>query len=107
MWFFKKKRTTDLVKEDRELVNYNRDTVNILLELAKDDEDLKKELKQLQNELQYLIPSKLETVLNADKKIKSALNEVKTYLAGKEKSKISASLTDVRVLIAERNRNLK
>jgi len=107
MFFFKKKRTIDKIKEDRELVNYNADTVNVLLELAKNDEELIKELKKLQDDLHFLTPSDLESVLDYDKKIKSALNELKVYITSNEKQKVTAGFSDIKILIAERNRNIK
>ena len=106
---FKKKKNVDKVKEDRELVAFNSKSIETLLVHAEKNQDLTNELKELQNKLNYLIPSIKSEILDYDKKIKNKIGDMKIALTksdGETSNKAEDILKDIKIAIAERNARL-
>ncbi len=103
------KKTSDKVKEDRELVEFNATSINSLIVLADDGSDdnaLIDELKELQEKLKYLIASEKSDVVDKDKKIKNLIEDIKVYLAkgGNDKiAKVESAIKQIKLAVADRS----
>ena len=88
--------------EDRELIARNSKLIDALLVLT-DEENLKADLKKLQEELKFLIPSPNDKVYEYDKKIGNSIDDIRILLKKGDNAKASKMLRDVRELISMRN----
>lgn len=107
MWF-KKKKVSEKVQDDRELISLNERSIEALIVLAKNREDLIKELRQLQEKLKYLTPSNDAKVSDYDKKIKALIEDLRILLvkADDEKElppKVEGTIQQIRLMMADRN----
>ena len=104
--FFKKRKMAANNKEDRELIEFNSKSIGVLLALT-EDQALQEDLKKIQEELKFLIPSPEEKIFDFDKKIKAKIEDMKILFTknsdGKMEAKISGAIRELKVLIAERN----
>lgn len=104
MGIFRKKAKSLKNSVDVELVEFNTNFFDSLIVLADDNKEIVTELKKLQEQIKYLIPSVTEEVLNMDKKIKNTLEDIRIILIKDNQSeKIAGALKDLKVLIADRN----
>lgn len=104
--FFKKRRMAADNKEDRELIDFNSKSIDVLIALT-ENAAFQSELKKIQEEIKFLIPSSENKVYDYDKKIKAHIEDMKILFTknseGKMDSKISDAMRELNVLIAERN----
>lgn len=108
MCFFRKK-TTDKVKADRELVETNSKSIEALIILAQNDAATVSELKELQEKLKYLIPSDNSSVVDYDKAIKNKIGELRGALiesGGEITKKAAELLLEIKLAVADRNTEL-
>ena len=94
---------------DLRLINENTKFVEVLLVQAEDNEEVVKELKELQETLKYLKPSRDKKVYDYDKKIKDNLGDLKiafTKTDGEGSKKTVQLIKDIKILVAERNTNV-
>ncbi len=106
MFFFKKKKVADKVKEDRELIEVNSKAIEALIILAKDNVDIVNELHVLQEKLKYLIPSDDSKIVDYDKAIKNKIGDLRIVLTksdGEVTKKTTNIITDIKLVIADRN----
>ena len=105
--FFKKRKMATDNKEDRELLEYNSKSIDVLLVLSENDGNITNELKKIQEEIKFLIPSHEAVVFDFDKKIKAQIEDIKILFTkntdGKMDEKIKDAIRDLKILIAERN----
>lgn len=109
MSFFRKKKIADKVKEDRELVESNSGAIEALVILAKNNEVIVNDLQDLQEKIKYLIPSDKSKVLECDKSIKNKIGDLRIVLTksdGELTKKATDILTDIKLVIADRNTKL-
>ncbi|MCH5148757.1 MAG: hypothetical protein J1G05_05285 [Clostridiales bacterium] len=94
---------------DLKLIAENTKFVEVLLVQAEGNEEVVKELKELQENLKYLKPSREKKVYDYDKKIKDNLGDLKiafTKTDGEGSKKTVQLIKDVKILVAERNTNV-
>ena len=106
MCFFRKKRVSEKVATDRDLVSANERAVEALLVLAENNEQLQGELKALKEKLKYLTPSEEGKILDFDKKIKNLIEDMRIALVkadGETNKKVENALTQIKLAIADRN----
>lgn len=106
-FFFKRKNLAkEKTNEDRSLIDVNYKSIETLIVLSTDKE-FTDELKKMQEQLKYLIPSADDKVYEYDKKIKNGIGDLKICLTkdGDAKNSVRAkqSIQNIKVLIAERN----
>lgn len=103
---FKKKTNAESNMTDRELVEKNSRTIDVLIELNR-NEEFEAELRNVQETLKYLQPSTNHKIYEADKKIKNAIGDLKIALNkvsdDEPNKKVEALMRDLKVAIAERN----
>ena len=103
--FRRRKNLTEINKKDREMIVVNEKSFETLLILAK-DEDFKNKIKAVQNKVKYLIPSTNDKVLNYDKKIKDAIDDLKISLtkdgSTESNNKLEKLLQEIEILVSER-----
>ena len=108
MGLFRKKKMADKVIEDREFVSRNEKSVEALIVLAGQNEDLQKQLHLLKEKLKYLVPS--EAAKDYDKKIKNQIEDLRIILVRSEgqdlPKKAETILRQIMVLISDRNANI-
>lgn len=108
MGLFRRKKDSEKVSEDRQLVSTNEKTVDSLIILAKGNDEFVQQLKLLQEKLKYLTPT--ETAKDYDKKIKNQIEDLRIVLVkadGQELPKKAENiLTQIQVLISDRNANI-
>lgn len=106
MLFFKKKKSSDRSKEDRDLIQSNSQSIDALIILAKDRASLISDLKALQEKLKYLIPSDQAKIIDYDKTIRNKLGDLRIALTKSDdelSKKVSNILTEIQLAIADRN----
>lgn len=106
--FFRKKKSADKVKDDRELVEANSKAIDALVVLADGNDAIVSELKELQQKLKYLIPSLNSKVIDCDKLIRNIIGDLRIALTksdGETTKKAADILTDIKLAIADRNTN--
>ena len=104
-------KESDAVKnaEDRELIEANSKAIDTLLVLAEGNADITNELSQLQETLKYLIPSVESKVMDADKKIRNLIGDLRIALTksdGEESKKVGRYLSEIKLAVADRNTRL-
>lgn len=108
MGLFHRKSNGEKTKENNDLISENQRSVDALIVLADEanDTELSAEFKALKEKLKYLIPSEDERVRDFDKKIKNAIDDLRIELVksdGKMNEKAKKMLTQIKLLIADRN----
>lgn len=114
---FKKKRIDkrneeDLGKqsiiEDRATIKNNVDSIEVLIAMVSDKEEIVSKLRKMQETIKYLNPSQEEEIHKMDQKIGNLLGDVKILLSKSElnSEKLEQSITDINVAIADRNLKL-
>ena len=101
-----KNRKAEKNQADRDLIAANSGAVEALVILAYNDE-LKAQLKDIKEEIKYIIPLVADKAYTMDKKISGIIGDLKiefTKYDGEEKSsvKIGNMIRDLKVAIAER-----
>lgn len=94
---------------DRELIAENAKSIDALIVLSQDNEELIGELLDLQNELKYLKPSSLPKVIDFDKAIKNKLGDLRIALTksdGEANKKTREAIMDIKLAVADRNAKL-
>ncbi len=101
MLFFKKKSKAESNKKDRDLIEANSQKMDALIVLA--DEELKKDLEKIKEEIKYIIPLTDDKAYKMDEKMRNLIDDIKIELV-KDKSavKVANLIKDLRVMIAER-----
>lgn len=101
MLFFKKKSKAESNKKDRDLIEDNSQKMDALIVLA--DEELKKDLEKIKEEIKYIIPLTDDKAYKMDEKMRNLIDDIKIELV-KDKSavKVANLIKDLRVMIAER-----
>lgn len=106
MCFFRRKKAAEKNADDRELIEANSKAIEALLILAENNEQLSADLKELQEKLKYLMPSTDSKVIDADKKIRNLIGDLRIALNksdGEDSKKTERYFTDIRLAIADRN----
>lgn len=109
MCFFKKKKMGEKTKEDRELIEANSKSIEALIILAKDNDELIKQFKQLRETVKFLIASDKSKVLDYDSKIKNLIGDLRIALTksdGEGSKKIDDLIVELKLAIADRNTKL-
>ena len=108
MGLLRRKKKSEKVTEDRELVSGNERSIETLTILAEKNEGLIKELRLLKEKLKYLVPS--DAAKEYDKKIKNQIEDLRIILVKSEgqdlPKKVDTILTQIKVLIGDRNTNI-
>ena len=103
---FRKKTKAESNMNDRELINKNCETIDVLIALNR-NEEMEAELKSVKETLKYLIPSTNNKVYDADQKMKNAIGDLKNALTkandNEPNKKAEMLMRDLKVAIAERN----
>ena len=103
---FGKKKTADVVKQDREDIATNASKMDALIVLAGDNVEVKKEMEELKEQLKYLRPSEDSKVNDYEKKIKNLIDDLKIALNksdGESTDKAKKLIKNIKLAIAERN----
>lgn len=106
MCIFKRKKASDKVKDDRELIEFNAKSMDSLIVLAKDNQELISRLRDLKEAVKYLIPSDNSKVVDYDKTIKNKIGDLRIALTksnGENSKKIDEAIGDLKLSIADRN----
>ncbi len=102
---FRRKTKAESNIQDREIIEENSKTIDVLIKLSNDEEYIEK-LRYVQETLKYLTPSTDGKVYAADKKIRNIIGDLKIALnksVDKEEcKKADGLLRDLDVAIAER-----
>lgn len=106
MCFFKKKTAAVRNKNDRDLIEENAKAIDALLVLASADE-VKTELKDLQEQIKYTTSLATDKAYAADKKIKHLIEDLKIeFVRDKEGDKAAAKINglikDLKLAVVER-----
>ena len=108
MWFFKKKNKTEEIIDNKQTIASMAATVEVLISLGQDNEELVTALKAIKDKITYFNPSQKEDVLAVDKKIEAKLGDLKIEISkAKQKGDYSAAnelASDIKDgLVVERN----
>ena len=108
MGLFFKKKNSEKAADDKDLVSENERSVDALIILAQqaNDEQFTEQLKQLKEQIKYLIPSTEDKVRDYDKKIKNLIGDLRIALVkGDSEVSVKANnlLTQIKLAIADRN----
>ncbi|MCH5162060.1 MAG: hypothetical protein J1G38_01045 [Clostridiales bacterium] len=106
MCFFRRKKDSEKNIDDRELIESNSKAIEALLVLAEDNAELSDKLKELQEKIKYLVPSTDSKVLEADKKIRNLVGDLRIALTksdGEDSKKVDRYFSEIKLAIADRN----
>ena len=109
MCFFKKKKNSEKVKQDRDLISENEKAIDALIALAVNNSDIINEFKDIKEKIKYLIPSERDNVRDYDKKIKNLIADLRIVLVKNDSEltiKANKILTQIKLAIADRNVNI-
>ena len=109
MCFFKKKKNSEKVKQDRDLISENEKAIDALIALAVNNPDIINEFKDIKEKIKYLIPSERDNVRDYDKKIKNLIADLRIALVKNDSEltiKANKILTQIKLAIADRNVNI-
>lgn len=102
-----KKTEKDVLNTSKDLIAANAQTIEVLVVLAEGDASIIKELRTVQDKLQYLSPSTNEKVKAIDEKINDELGDLKIELskskAEDRADKVQTHLKNINLKIAERS----
>ncbi len=102
---FKKKPESEIVAEDRKLIETNSKTVGKLTMLVENNEELTSKLKDLQEKLKYLKPVNTKEAMEEDRKIGEKIDDLKIELArhnGETSYRINNAISDILLLLVNR-----
>ena len=107
MCFFRKKRDAEKIAANKELIEDNAKSMDSLIVLAEhaENDGLVKDMKELREQLKYLIATGNEKVKEFDKKIKNVIGDLKIVLVkadGESNEKAGKLLLQLKLLIADR-----
>ena len=77
---FRRKKASEKVENNRELISHNARSMEALVVLAREDEELKQKFRKLEEKIKYLTPSTDGKVLDYDKKIKNLIEDLRIVL---------------------------
>ena len=103
------KNNTDAIKtmDDRELISENARSIESLIILAKENDELAAELRKIQEKIKYLIPSEDGKVRDFDKKIKAAIEDLRISLVKADpdepNKKVESHLMQLKLAISDRD----
>ena len=104
---FRRKKASEKVIDNRELISTNERSIESLIVLARDDEELIQKFRRLQEKLKYLTPSKDGKVIDYDKKIKNLIEDLRIVLVKADGEpmppKGETLLRQIELAIADRN----
>lgn len=106
MCFFRKKKVSELTKQDRELIEFNEKSVESLIVLTNGNANLIKALKELQEKIKYLIASDKAKIYDYDKMIKNKIGDLRIALTrseGADNRNIDQLIAEIDLAIADRN----
>ena len=107
---FRRKKASEKVEDNRELISSNSRSMESLVVLARDDEELKKKFRQLEEKIKYLTPSTNGKVLDCDKKIKNLIEDLRIVLVKADGEPMPPKgenlLRQIELMIADRNAKL-
>lgn len=106
MCFFRKKKVSDMTKQDRELIELNEKSVESLIVLANGNANLIKELNVLKEKIKYLIASDKAKIYDYDKTIKNKIGDLRIALTrsdGSDNRSIKQLIAEIDLAIADRN----
>ena len=108
MWFFKKKNKTEQLLNNKHHIEAMAASVDVLISLGQDNEELVAILKEIQDKIKYFNPTQKSDVLDIDKKIENKLGDLKIDLTkAKQKGEYANALSTANeikdVLVVERN----
>lgn len=109
MGLFRKKRVSEKIGNDRELIIENERAIDALIILAADNEKIVNELKGIKEKLKYLTPSEDGKIYDFDKKIKNLIEDMRIALVkadGETSKKVENALLQLKLTIADRNTKL-
>ena len=111
MCLFHRKKEADIVKADKQLISENEKTMDVLIVLAEQskNEKIVTEFKQIKEKLKYLIASDNEKVIDFDKKIKNAIEDLRIFLVKDDSGqtpKAEKLITQIKITIADRNAHM-
>ena len=109
MCFFRKKKAAVKNSEDREIIEHNSKSIDALLILAEENEEFKSDLLELKESIKYLVPSYDSKVIDADKKIRNLIGDLRIALTkseGEDSKKTSRYFQEIRMAVADRNARL-
>lgn len=104
-----KKKDSELLQHDKELIAENSNAISTIKVLIEDKEYLS-QLDKIQEQLKYLAPSIDSYQLNYDKKIKNQIDDLKIELSKKnlddeeKEEKINNALKTLKISISERKK---
>ena len=102
--FFRKKCVTDLIVQDRELIDSAEKLLDVITTKVK-DESVVKETNETKEMIHFLAPSIDKKVISMDQEIKKTIDDfVKDVITEKLNiEKMLKRITDIKVLVAQRN----
>lgn len=106
MCVFRKTKVADKLKDDRLIIETNSKSIDALVVLAKENIEIVNELRDLQEELKYLIPSHNTKIVDYDKAIKNKIGDLRIALVksnGEVTKKINEIIIDIKLAVADRN----
>lgn len=107
MFFFKKKKSEkDIILENKAVINKNLAYLEMLIQMSEGKDKIHEELLMLVDKVKYLNPSAKKEVQEADRKITSALEDVKIELASMKDdnfAKVENHITKVKNIVIERD----
>lgn len=107
--FGSKKTTSEKVGSNRELISENERSIDALILLAGDNEEIVNKLKEVKEKIKYLIPSDNPKVAEYDTKIKNFIEDMRIALVkaeGEFDKKVKSILMQIELAIADRNSKL-
>lgn len=107
--FGRKKSTSAKVGSNRELISENERAIDALILLAGENEAMVEQLKDVKEQIKYLIPSDNPKVAEYDTKIKNNIEDMRIALVkaeGEIDKKITSILMQIKLAIADRNAKL-
>jgi len=106
MCFFSKRKNASKVLKDRTLIETNSKAIEALIVLAQDNDELIKELKEVQEKLKYLAPSQNDQVRDGDVKISEIIHVLREELTesnGKTTESVKNLLKSLKLAVVDRN----
>ena len=108
MWFFKRKNKTEQLLNNKHHIEAMAASIDVLISLGQENEELVATLKAIQDKIKYFNPSDKSDVLDLDKKIENKLGDLKIDITkAKQKGEYANALSlanEIKdVLVVERN----
>ena len=100
-----RKKVSQKVDHDRELIEENTKSIESLIILAKDNNAIVEQLKEIKEKIKYLIASDEDKVYDLDKKIKNIIDDTRIALIkadGETSKKVDDAITQIKLAITDR-----